>query len=77
MNPAMRKMWYCPVCFYVMTEDESKGYAGCPTDKPEIVVYHLAQHVELNLPELLHAKQELERVLDNAQHDGMERDLNT
>lgn len=24
-------MWECPTCHHVMTEEQSKGYAGCPT----------------------------------------------
>lgn len=24
-------LWQCPECKHVMTEDESKGYRGCPT----------------------------------------------
>lgn len=24
-------LWQCPTCKHVMTEDESKGYRGCPT----------------------------------------------
>jgi len=33
-----RKPWVCPVCGHCMTEDESKGYRGCPEGM------HVAQH---------------------------------
>ena len=33
--------WYCPVCHYVMTDKESKGYVSCPTG------IHTVQHVRL------------------------------
>ena len=31
-------LWRCPVCGHVMTEEQSKGYRGCPTGM------HFAQH---------------------------------
>jgi|SRR6185369_3431585 len=34
-------LWRCPVCRHVMTEDESKGYRGCPTGM------HFAQHTKV------------------------------
>ena len=33
-----KTLWRCPVCDYVMTEEQSKGYSGCPTG------IHFAQH---------------------------------
>lgn len=33
-----KKPWVCPMCGLCMTEDESKGYRGCPSGM------HLAQH---------------------------------
>ena len=50
-----RKPWICPICSHAMTEDESKGYKGCPvealncdgsSDKPKTyhTVMHMAQH---------------------------------
>lgn len=38
-------MWMCPVCNHVMTEDQSKGYRGCPPNG----VIHFAQHVPVEL----------------------------
>jgi hypothetical protein len=37
-NAELGKMWECPICHHVMTEEQSKGYRGCPTG------FHLAQH---------------------------------
>lgn len=44
-----RKPWICPVCGHAMTEDESKGYLGCPNPKAKedgqpARVMHVAQH---------------------------------
>lgn len=30
-NAERGQMWECPTCHHVMTEEQSKGYAGCPT----------------------------------------------
>lgn len=38
-------MWMCPVCNHVMTEEQSKGYRGCPP----YAEMHLAQHVPVKL----------------------------
>ena len=35
-------MWMCPVCQHVMTEDQSKGYKGCPSG------LHLAKHTPVH-----------------------------
>lgn len=39
---AVKALWQCPVCGHRMTEEESKGYNGCPTGCPTGM--HLAQH---------------------------------
>lgn len=36
-------MWMCPACNHVMTEEQSKGYRGCPSGM------HFAQHVPVKL----------------------------
>lgn len=36
-------MWMCPICNHVMTEEQSKGYRGCPAGM------HFAQHVPVEL----------------------------
>lgn len=35
----VRLVWACPVCWHTMTEEQSKGYRGCPTGM------HIAQHI--------------------------------
>ena len=37
--PCSAQLWACPVCWHTMTEDQSKGYSGCPTGM------HFAQHI--------------------------------
>lgn len=27
----LQPLWRCPICGHVMTEEQSKGYRGCPT----------------------------------------------
>ena len=49
-----KKPWICPVCGHAMTEEESKGYKGCPVEtfnRPNLVgkrqfdiAMHAAQH---------------------------------
>lgn len=46
-----RKPWICPVCGHAMTQDESKGYLGCPAKTEEEKgcfganrIMHFAQH---------------------------------
>ncbi len=34
------EMWKCPTCDHVMTEEQSKGYRGCPAG------FHPVQHVQ-------------------------------
>jgi len=40
-TPEPKVLWRCPVCGHVMTEEQSKGYRGCPTG------LHFAQHVAI------------------------------
>jgi hypothetical protein len=37
-----QKEWVCPVCGHEMTEEESKGYAGCPSGM------HACQHLRID-----------------------------
>lgn len=41
----MKPMWMCPICNHVMTEEQSKGYRGCPPSG----AIHIAQHVPVEL----------------------------
>jgi hypothetical protein len=34
-------MWICPVCLHIMSEEQSKGYRGCPSG------IHFVQHVQV------------------------------
>lgn len=40
-NPASWT-WMCPVCRHKMTDEESKGYQGCPTG------LHVAKHIHIS-----------------------------
>jgi hypothetical protein len=43
-----KRLWQCPTCGFVMTEEQSKGYRGCPTGM------HFVQHQQAN-PDTINA----------------------